>query len=93
MHVELKPETRSIIEQDVRSGPYTNAEDFVEQAVAMLHEQEEWFAVNRVEIGARIEAGYASAERGELAGEGDVRRRLEARKREWLASQTTSQPI
>lgn len=32
----------------------------------MLHEQEAWLAQNRAEIAARIDEGYAAAQRGEL---------------------------
>jgi putative addiction module CopG family antidote len=85
MPVELKPETEALIRQDVHRGAYRNASEFVERAVAMLHDQEEWLSENRREIADRIEAGYASAQRGDLIDEDQVRIRMAARKREWLA--------
>ena len=87
MHIEITPETQSLIEHDVQRGPYRSAGDFVEQAVAMLHEHEEWLSGNQPEISAKIEAGYASAQRGELTGGDDVRIRMGERKRAWLAQQ------
>ncbi len=44
-------------------------------------EDETWLA----EIRAKIEEGYAAAERGELIDGDEVRARLEQHKREWLA--------
>ncbi len=44
-------------------------------------EDEMWLA----EIRAKIEEGYAAAERGELIDGDEVRARLEQHKREWLA--------
>lgn len=87
MTIELKPETEALIQQDLERGPYQTVADFVEQAVAMLHEQEVWLAENRAEIALQIEEGYASAQRGELIEEEQVRVRMDSRKREWLAQQ------
>ncbi len=84
MTVELKPETQALIQQDLKRGPYLDAADFVEQAVAMLHQQEVWLAENRARIAANIEEGYASAQRGELIDEDDVQTRMDKRKRDWL---------
>jgi len=60
-------------------------DEFVEQAVSLLHEQEAWLAEQGSEIRAKIEEGYAAAQRGELIDSGDVRARLEEKKRTWLA--------
>ena len=85
--IELKPETEALIQQDVQRGPYPSAAGFVEHAVAMLHEQEEWLSGIRPEIAARIAAGYASAQRGDWIDEEQVRIRMAGRKRTWLAQQ------
>ena len=91
MVIELKPETEALIQRDVRRGPYLNVVDFVEHAVAMLHEQEEWFSENRPEIAAKIEAGYASAQRGDLIDDEAVRARTVERNRVWLENQRIRQ--
>ena len=39
------------------------------------------------EIAARMEAGYASSQRGDLMDEEQVRLRMAARKQDWLAQQ------
>ena len=75
MTIHLKPELEALIQQDVERGPYQSVDEFVQQAVQMLHEQEQWLAENRFEIASKIEAGYASAEQ--------VRARLGEHKQAW----------
>ena len=84
MPIELKPETEALIRQDVQRGRYRNAAEFVERAVAMLHGQEEWLSAMRSEIAAGIETGYASARRGDLVDEQQVRTNMAERKQKWL---------
>ena len=85
MKIELKPEIEALIKQDVERGPYKSVDEFVEQAVSLLHEQEAWLAKQGSEIRAKIEEGYAAAQRGELADAGEVRARVEEKKRAWLS--------
>src|SRR5216684_2196365 len=83
MTIRLKPEVEALIERDVERGPYQSSDDFVEEAVRQLHDQEEWLAENRARITADIEDGYAAAQRGELLTPEEVRVRLEHKKRVW----------
>ena len=83
MTIHLKPELEALVQQDVQRGPHQSADEFVERAVQMLHEQEQWLADNREEIVAKIEAGYASAERGDLIDANEIRARLNQRKQAW----------
>ncbi len=76
MEIHLKPELEELIKQDVQRGFYQTVDEFVERAVSMLHEQEAWLAQNRVEIAAKIDEGYAAAQRGELLEADAVRSRL-----------------
>lgn len=87
MTIRLKPEIEALIERDVERGPYESSDDFVEEAIRQLHDQEEWLAENRVRIAADIEEGYASARRGELLTPEEVRSRLEHKKRVWMGQQ------
>jgi antitoxin ParD1/3/4 len=89
MTIHLKPELERLIQKDVERGPYQTADEFVERAVQMLHEQEEWLSANRADIGAKIEEGYASAQRGELIDGDLVRTRMEQKKRAWLSDKPT----
>ena len=83
MTIRLKPEVEALIQKDVERGPYQSVDEFVEQAVQMLHEQEQWLADNHADIAAKIEKGYASAERGELLDPEQVRAQINERKQAW----------
>ncbi len=85
MKIHLRPELEEMINQDVQRGPYQTVEEFLEHAISLLHEQETWLAEHGTEIRAKIERGYATAQRGELIDSDQVRSRLEERKRPWLA--------
>ena len=81
MEIRLRPELADLVKQDVERGAYASIDEYVEQAVSMLHEQEAWLAANRFDIQSEIEAGYASAQRGELLKPDEVRQDLANRKR------------
>lgn len=85
MDIRLKPELEKLVEQDVQRGPYQSADEFVERAVVLLHEQESWLAEHAAEIGAKIGEGYAAAQRGELVDAERARASMEEKKRAWLA--------
>jgi antitoxin ParD1/3/4 len=87
MTIHVSPEIEALIQRDVQRGLYESADEFVERAVQMLHEQEEWLVENRSEISAMIEEGYASAQRGEMIEADQVRANMENRKRAWLDAQ------
>lgn len=84
MDIRLKPELEKLVEQDVQRGPYQTADEFVERAVVLLHEQETWLAEHSAEIGAKISEGYAAAKRGELIDAERARSAMEEQKRAWL---------
>jgi antitoxin ParD1/3/4 len=81
MNVRLRPDLEELVKQDVKRGPYHSADEFVERAVSMLHEQEAWLAGNRSEIAAKIDEGYAAAQRGDLIDADLVRSQMKERKR------------
>lgn len=87
MEIRLRPELEELIRQDVQRGSYQTVDEFVERAVAMLHEHEAWLAEHRTEIETKISEGYASAQRGELVEAEQVRSRLKERKRTRLGEQ------
>ena len=47
----------------------------------------EWLSENRQEILEKIEAGYASARRGDLLDAEEVRTRMAERKQAWVGKQ------
>ncbi|MBZ5521722.1 MAG: hypothetical protein LAP21_05625 [Acidobacteriia bacterium] len=85
MTIHLRPELEELIRQDVERGAYETIDDFVEQAVSLLHEQEVWLAQHKSEIAARIQVGFAAAQHGDLIEPEQARSILEERKREWAA--------
>jgi len=88
--IELKPETEALIRQDVQRDAHPRAADFIEHAVSLLHEREESLSANRSGIAARIEPGYASAQRGDTIDADEVRIQMAARKHKWLAQPDVS---
>jgi putative addiction module CopG family antidote len=76
MEIRLRPELEALIREDIERGGYQTVSEFVEHAVAMLHEQEAWLAEHRKEIERQIASGYEAAQRGELIGAEEVRLRL-----------------
>lgn len=76
MEIRLRPELEALIREDLERGPYRTVDEFVERAVALLHEQENWLAEHRAEIETQIAEGYAAAQRGEFIEAEEVRSRL-----------------
>lgn len=59
--IQLPAELERIILEDVQRGPYRTADEFLEQAVRLLHEHEDWLASQRTTIAMSVEAGWDSA--------------------------------
>ena len=55
MTVHIKPEMEEIITADLKSGGYESVDDYLEDAIELLHEKEEWLERDRAEIAAQIE--------------------------------------
>ncbi len=88
MTIQLKPEIEKLIQQDVATGAYASVEEFVEEAVLMLHEQELQLLEQKAEVAAKIEEGWAQAERGELIDAEDAWAELEKRKQAWRSTRS-----
>jgi putative addiction module CopG family antidote len=86
MDIRLKPELEKMVEQVVRRGAYQTADEFVERAVVLLHEQESWMAEHAEEIGAKIAEGYEAAKRGELMEPEQARVVMNEKKSGWRAN-------
>ena len=65
MTIRLKPEQEHRIAEALRSGAYNSADDVIDRALEVLHEQDEWLTTNRQAIDAKIRTGIAELERGE----------------------------
>ena len=88
MAIQVPAGLEALIQEEVRQGGYRSADEFLECAVRMLHEQELWLRDNRAAVAAKIERGFASAERGDLVGASQVRARMDERKRAWLQTRS-----
>lgn len=88
MTIQLKPEIEQLIQQDLATGAYASIEDFVEQAVLQLHEQEIDLLARKEEISTMIDEGWAEAERGELMDADEVWAELEVKKKVWRESRS-----
>jgi predicted transcriptional regulator len=67
MILELKPEQQKVLDRAAQSG--MTPEDVLDQAFAVIGEQyrnDDWMLAEKEDIAARIEEGFAQAERGEL---------------------------
>ena len=83
MPMTLQPEHERLITEALRSGAYQNSDDVIRRALELLHRRDSWLAESR----ARIDEGYAAAQRGELIDGDQVRTQMEGKKRAWLAEQ------
>jgi Arc/MetJ-type ribon-helix-helix transcriptional regulator len=66
MTVHIRPELEAVITEDLKSGIYESAEEYIGRAIQLLHEERLGPLENRAEISAQIEEGWVAAERGEL---------------------------
>jgi antitoxin ParD1/3/4 len=83
MPITLRPEHERLISEALRSGAYENPDEVIKRALELLRDRDAWLAENR----AKIEEGYAAAQRGELIDDGEVRSQMDKRKHAWLAEQ------
>jgi len=88
MTIHLKPELERLLQQHIERGPCQSADEFVERGIQMLHNQEERLSAKHAGIGAKIEEGYSSAQRGELIDD-QIRLRMEEKKRAWRSQGMT----
>jgi putative addiction module CopG family antidote len=84
MTVHIRPEFEAIIAEDLKSGGYESAEEYIERAIQLLHEEQVLPIENSEEIAALIEEGWAEAERGELIDGDDAFKILRDNHAEWL---------
>jgi putative addiction module CopG family antidote len=83
MTVELKPELEAMIQERVRSGAFSSAEEVIERALEYLNAEEDWLTENRARIAADIEEGWAEAQAGELISGEEISAEMQQFKEEW----------
>jgi antitoxin ParD1/3/4 len=87
MEIRLSPELEAVVERDMASGRFSSVEEYIAEAVELLHEREQWRGETIEEFNAKLDESIAQAERGELLDETEVRRRMGSMKAEWRARQ------
>ena len=90
MTIQLSPELEALVQEDVSRGPYTTVEEFVTEAVTLLHHREEWLAAHQQEMREALEEGLAQAERGELLTEEQFRKEMADMRAEWMTGNPSS---
>jgi Arc/MetJ-type ribon-helix-helix transcriptional regulator len=86
MDIRLKPELEAMIREDLQRGPYSSAEDLIEQAIYQLHEREDYLAQHRGRIAQEIEEGWRSAKEEPLMDAEEVEAAIEERMKSWRNS-------
>jgi antitoxin ParD1/3/4 len=67
MQISLtRPELEKFVEEQLRTGRYTSAEEVVSGALSLLQAHEQLSATETEELRAAIAVGIAQADRGEL---------------------------
>jgi len=83
MPITLQPDHERLIAEALRSGTYQDSGEVIQRALELLRDRDAWLAENR----ARINEGYAAAQRGELIDADQVRAQREGKKHAWRAEQ------
>ena len=77
MNVRLSPELEQLVQSKIQSGRYSSATEVIRDALRLLEQRDELFALRRHEIGSQIEEGWQSAKRGELVDGEEVFDRID----------------
>jgi Arc/MetJ-type ribon-helix-helix transcriptional regulator len=65
MAIQLKLEQENRISEALRSGAYSSADDVIDRALDVLHEQDKWLLANRQAIDSKIRKGLENLDHGE----------------------------
>jgi antitoxin ParD1/3/4 len=79
MSITLGPKHEQLIAEALNSGAYRSPEEVIQQALELLHARDAWLADSQ----AKIQEGFAAAQRGELIEADQVRVQIEKKKNDW----------
>ncbi|MBZ0116478.1 MAG: type II toxin-antitoxin system ParD family antitoxin [Sandaracinaceae bacterium] len=77
MHVDIGQALEAFVRREVASGRYGSESEVVREALALLAEEARLKAAELADMRRKIEAGWASAEQGDLLAGDDVFDELE----------------
>jgi len=86
MEIRLSPELEAVVEQDMASGRYRSVEEYIAEAVELLHERQQWQGETLEELNAKLDEAVAEAERGELISLDEFQEEMKQMKAEWAKS-------
>ena len=66
MNVHLTPELEQLVQGRVTSGRYNSASEVVREALRLLEQRDEVFALRKAEIRKQIEEGWQAAGTGDF---------------------------
>lgn len=90
MEIRLSPELAAVVERDVASGRFASVDEYIAEAIELLHEREPWRDESLEELNASLEEAIAQAERGELMDEAQVRQEMREMKAEWARTHSAA---
>jgi antitoxin ParD1/3/4 len=64
MNVRLTPELEQLVQGRVKSGRYSSASEVIHEALRLLEQRDEVFALRKDEIRKQIEEGWQAAKHG-----------------------------
>jgi predicted transcriptional regulator len=90
MTIELKPEQQQIMDLAMQSGAFHDPGEVLDQAFEIIREQihgGDWLTEQHEAVAAKIAAGFAQAERGELVEAEEALEMLRQRRAKRFSSQ------
>ena len=77
VNADLTPELEQLVDGRVKSGRYNSASEVVGEALRLLEQRDEVFALRKDEIRNQIEEGWHAARRGEFVDGEEVIDRID----------------
>jgi Arc/MetJ-type ribon-helix-helix transcriptional regulator len=90
MEIRLSPELAAVVERDVAAGRFASVDEYIAEAIELLHERGQWRDESLEEQRAGLEAAWRESERGELIPLDEFRKEMQEMKAEWVPSRKTA---
>jgi putative addiction module CopG family antidote len=84
MTITLRPEHERLIAQAIETGAYRTPDEVIEQALRILHSEQEWLVDHKAEVAEKIERAFGQFDRGEFLSAEESQADMEKRKAAWL---------
>jgi Arc/MetJ-type ribon-helix-helix transcriptional regulator len=84
MQLTIPPDLEELIEQQIATGAFENAEQVLRSALQAQAFENDWTEEERQAISDRLEESYQQAERGELTDGDQVKIEMTEFKKRWI---------